>query len=174
VDERDGHGRREPSDEQDERLIVLAAVQRLVQLRVHGAAEADESLEDVEPHVAGLGEVVDTRDQRARVGAHEEVGATVQRSSTGTTGASGTRRNWSRQTMRSRRRTPCRSGTQSRLTWTGSTAAARRGLLRRSGIWGTEAGMQERWDLSGTNLVDGRDGGGRERQITRAAGSLCD
>jgi hypothetical protein len=76
--------------------------------------------------------------------------------------------------MRSRRRTPCRSGTQSRLTWTGSTAAARRGLLRRSGIWGTEAGMQEKWDLSGTNLVDGRDGGGRERQITRAAGSLCD
>uniref|UniRef100_A0A804MWB6 Uncharacterized protein n=1 Tax=Zea mays TaxID=4577 RepID=A0A804MWB6_MAIZE len=81
VDEHDGHRRGEPGDEEDQRLGVVAAVQGQVQLRVHGAAEADEALEDAEHHPAAVGEVLDAGHQRAgvgerlRVGAHEEVEA---------------------------------------------------------------------------------------------------
>uniref|UniRef100_J3MJ42 Uncharacterized protein n=1 Tax=Oryza brachyantha TaxID=4533 RepID=J3MJ42_ORYBR len=44
VDEHHRHRRRQPRDEQDQRLGVVA-VERQVELRVHGAAEADEPLQ---------------------------------------------------------------------------------------------------------------------------------
>lgn len=111
--------------------------------------------------------------RQSSCGRRRAAAAVVQWASTCMAGASRTRRNWSRRTMRSWRRTLSRSGARSRSTWTGLTTPTRRRLLRRSGIWGTEVGMQEKWDLSGTGLVDGSNDERRERRITRAVGSLC-
>ncbi|TVU34843.1 hypothetical protein EJB05_16696, partial [Eragrostis curvula] len=82
AEERDGDGGGQPGDEQDERLGVSAAVEREVELREDGAAEADVSLEQPQHGAAAaLGKVADAGDERAgtrerlRVGPRAYVGA---------------------------------------------------------------------------------------------------